>query len=557
LLEQLWQKANSPAGDSRRLSLPSRCNREWFTETFCNGHDDKRSADQPAWDLVTSFNQYDTLALIAAVPSLREKFFAPVSLKTVSLNGHEVENLIIGCSKEEPNVVMPSEPLVNLMHTGYEQGLCKNHHFKGQVILILEFHADRIVDITLMAIMLRTLYQLERLHCVGIVLVSEAKVTEAKAAASLCVPKAKAKSRHRLSSAAFFEGSSQIIRETLDAVGLRFVPLFFHDTHASAAECIKDLYGKVLPCGVTMVISASLTAVASFVDKEPGLFHQKTLRVVLMGGARKEESTEDETDLNGNTCTQTEQPPNRRASSTDANGNVFFLEPCMEAQNNRLDPDAATRFYRKAQVLSVPLLVLSRFTAQAGSVPAAIFNVLASHCGGTGVFLCQMQSAAMQALWRQSCMSEGSPDRGSLPGRCDKLWFLNTFCGGLESLTSLTSEDSVWPHIKSFNAYSPLALLFAMPEVVKGFVTATPIQVRAATHLVVGWNEDEVCVKDPVGLQRILIHGIIYGARANFSDYSSDQVPPIPLGSEESEMVEFNLSEEALHKMLPPVLHFV
>jgi hypothetical protein len=215
--------------------------------------------------------------------------------------------------------------------------------------------------------------------------------------------------------------------------------------------------------------------------------------------------------------------------------------------------NSAKKFYTKAQELSVPLVVLSRFAVRTGSVPRAIFDVLASHCGQTGKFLCELQRTAMQDLWRRSCAEQGSDKRGSLPARCTREWFLNSFCGPGSERT--TSNDDVWPHIVSFNAYSPLLLLFALPGIVKKFTRATSIKIRAATHLVIGVSTDEVCVPNKLEVQKLLIHGMVYGARCNVSHYSGP-VPAIPidLNGARSEL-RLDLSEESLDVLLPPVHH--
>lgn len=104
-----------------------------------------------------------------------------------------------------------------------------------------------------------------------------------------------------------------------------------------------------------------------------------------------------------------------------------FIEPDPDAMNNRLDMAAATRFFTRAQEMSVPLVVISRFIAASQAVPYGLLAVLASHCGIIGKFVAELQQAAMQTLWRQSCLPGDGADRGVLPARCDKDWFLDTF----------------------------------------------------------------------------------------------------------------------------------
>ena len=82
-IEQLWKRAASPADDgAARMGLPPRCDATWFKKTFCGGDAgvDGRGPCDPIWDLVKTFNMYDTLALIAAVPLLRDVIFDPISV---------------------------------------------------------------------------------------------------------------------------------------------------------------------------------------------------------------------------------------------------------------------------------------------------------------------------------------------------------------------------------------------------------------------------------------------------------------------------------------------
>ena len=38
----------------------------------------ERTGSDAVWDLVSSFNQYDSMAILAAVPALRQRFFSPL-----------------------------------------------------------------------------------------------------------------------------------------------------------------------------------------------------------------------------------------------------------------------------------------------------------------------------------------------------------------------------------------------------------------------------------------------------------------------------------------------
>lgn len=92
-IEALWQKVCLPVGHEGRAKMPERLNRDWFCDTFCGGKGKDRTGEDSIWDLIQSFNLYDPMTLIAAVPELRERFYDPTVVKV-----GETEHLIIGVS---------------------------------------------------------------------------------------------------------------------------------------------------------------------------------------------------------------------------------------------------------------------------------------------------------------------------------------------------------------------------------------------------------------------------------------------------------------------------
>lgn len=101
-IESLWQRACLPAGDEGRAKLPDRCDKEWFCNTFCGGQGKERTGEDSIWDLIQSFNLYDPMTLIAAIPELRERFYEPTVVKV-----GETEHQIIGVSDAKPGVKDP------------------------------------------------------------------------------------------------------------------------------------------------------------------------------------------------------------------------------------------------------------------------------------------------------------------------------------------------------------------------------------------------------------------------------------------------------------------
>jgi hypothetical protein len=98
-IESLWQRACLPADDEGRAKLPNRCDKDWFCNTFCGGKGKDRTGADSIWDLIQSFNLYDPMTLIAAVPELRERFYDPTVIKV-----GETEHLVIGVCDAVPGV---------------------------------------------------------------------------------------------------------------------------------------------------------------------------------------------------------------------------------------------------------------------------------------------------------------------------------------------------------------------------------------------------------------------------------------------------------------------
>lgn len=98
-IEALWQKVCLPVGHEGRAKMPERLNRDWFCDTFCAGKGKDRTGEDSIWDLIQSFNLYDPMTLIAAVPELRERFYDPTVVKV-----GETEHLVIGVCDAVPGV---------------------------------------------------------------------------------------------------------------------------------------------------------------------------------------------------------------------------------------------------------------------------------------------------------------------------------------------------------------------------------------------------------------------------------------------------------------------
>lgn len=74
-MNKLWTAANSPEGSPERGALPLSRDRQWFVNVFCDGNDPGIGAQDEVWPFVGKFQLYDPMAVLAAVPHLRDQFY--------------------------------------------------------------------------------------------------------------------------------------------------------------------------------------------------------------------------------------------------------------------------------------------------------------------------------------------------------------------------------------------------------------------------------------------------------------------------------------------------
>ena len=322
---------------------------------------------------------------------------------------------------------------------------------------------------------------------------------------------------------------ARLARGTLDELGLADVPVgkgtdggqqgdvesMLGLPYMGAVQTVsgQELMTRVLggePDGsVTLLVVASIRDAAYFLRDHEPLFLRKVREVVIMGGV-------------------VDTPDGAAAHAP--------LKP-DSSHNNEFDPSAARFFYRRCQELGVRLLVLSRFVAYACSVPRGIYDEMAASGSPIGVHLQAVQAASIEKLWRRACSPPGSALRASLPTRCDKAWFCNTFCDG-EGL-ELSPRSSVWSLVRSFNMYDPLALLLAVPRLRHLFdLEAREVRIkgsggRSVTHYLAGTSKSASGVADPEVMRDFLIDGLMDGIRSGLLARrpSGDEGPSLPAKS--------------------------
>jgi len=129
-IEHLWKRAcavatipnpENPDGKSipnpARAGLPERCDKAWFIGAFCGGEGSELTAEDSVWPCIKTFNLYDPVTLVAAIPALRGYFY-----RSVVLEVHGVEHHLIGVSVKNHGVINPEE-LATYLADGLVQSL--------------------------------------------------------------------------------------------------------------------------------------------------------------------------------------------------------------------------------------------------------------------------------------------------------------------------------------------------------------------------------------------------------------------------------------------------
>merc|ERR1719387_3308440 len=121
-LEHLWKRCCMPDGAEGREGLPGRCDKGWFTKVFLAGKGMDRSGDDSIWDLTGTFQAYDPMALLAALPGVRDRFLSPYMVAVENRRGEITFHEVVGLS-EAVTGVQPDAPLGDWLHVALCNGL--------------------------------------------------------------------------------------------------------------------------------------------------------------------------------------------------------------------------------------------------------------------------------------------------------------------------------------------------------------------------------------------------------------------------------------------------
>jgi len=256
---------------------------------------------------------------------------------------------------------------------------------------------------------------------------------------------------------------------------------------------LEQVFEDAEPGSLVLLLISSLTDTADFIREHETLFAEKTARVAIMGGI-----------------------------SADRNGLTEFMQIDPTAQNFTFDLESARYVFERCQELGVSMTVLSRAAAYAASVPAFIYDELATLGHPVALRLRESQLIAIASLWGRARLPAGDKGRLGLPARCDRAWFSQTFCGG----TSLEFDDdrSIWPYVSTLNMYDVLALLAAHPATLEAFYEVEVRTVKGVDHVIIGPSNEQPGVPDPHKLRSFVMNALRYALAESREDAQQFQI---------------------------------
>ena len=111
-------------------------------------------------------------------------------------------------------------------------------------------------------------------------------------------------------------------------------------------------------------------------------------------------------------------------------------------------------------------------------------------------------------LWMKANAPAGSFERGDLPERCNRQWFIKTFCGGSDP-----GGGNVLDHIAEVAWYDPINLIASVEGLCSQFFVPTTVEVKGASHQVIGLSETNTGVRSPKELRQFMRHGVAEALR--------------------------------------------
>jgi len=472
-IENLWNRAKAPVGDASRMGLPPRCDVTWFQNSFCGG---KTIDGSSCWPYIRTFNMYDPLALLVAVPALREQFFES---KKKIIQG--VPHLVIGVSKESNGVREPPA-LHRFMLNAFFQGITADLSTPEEIVVITDAGQEPDDEMTL--VLIRHLTELRLVNCLGVI----ANLRPSKERARLVRGTLDVLGLDQVPVGVGTDGGSTDHVDNFSASAAKYMPLKETNIHLDGQALLHEIYSSAGCSSISLLCLSSLTDAAQFLRQYEALFAQKTKSVTVQGGILP----------------------------FQAGG---FFEP-DSAQNDSTDEDSSSFFYRRLQELNIPMIVISRFAVAKCPISRTIYDRMASVGSPIGERLRQNQEDSMQNLWERALMPPNVPERLGLPARCDKSWFLKTFCANMQP-EAVPNSQEIWPFVKSFRLYDPMAVLVSIPSLRYRHFDAKTLVVKETEHSLYGISAEEhgVNLEHSKDLMEFMYHSFLKAMTANLSNF--------------------------------------
>lgn len=256
-------------------------------------------------------------------------------------------------------------------------------------------------------------------------------------------------------------------------------------------QLIYNTLKEARPKSIVLLLISGMTDAAEVLREHHYLFSQAVRRVVIMGGVEVKD----------------DQPV------LDKEGRML---PDLTAQNNAFDKESAIFLYKQLQDMRIPITTVTRHASIAGKVPRSVYDDMAATGHPIGTRLKNAQREAIQELWRRANLPDGDTARQGLPGRCDKTWFLNTFCDGKGKKKK--ASDSIWEFVKTFNLYDPCTMIATIPNLREHFFAPFVVETFGIEHLVIGISAKSHNVRNPSELAEFLTSMLVESLNASLSE---------------------------------------
>lgn len=261
------------------------------------------------------------------------------------------------------------------------------------------------------------------------------------------------------------------------------VPYIDFDGLFNGSELMVEILTDAENKSITLVLQSGLSDASKLLREHEDLFVEKIKSVVIMGGVQ-------------NHC-----------SNISLTGK--FLQP-DDANNVTYNWSDGVWLYARLQELHVPMVIITRNAAYGCQIPFVIYDDMEKTGNPVGVCLKGRQQPSLEHLWKAACAPENADIRGTLPPRCNREWFIDTFCDGNDPGQSV---ESIWSYTGCFNLYDPINLIAAIPEIRDKFFNWETVNVMGTSHIVIGVSPDNNGIKDEAGLREFMISMEVNGLR--------------------------------------------